>query len=702
MNQRRGAEAKPPHAKITLRSQWFLGLLLVAATVLAYQPVWQAGFIWDDDAYITLNRLLSAPDGLRRIWFSEDSPSQYFPLVYTSFRFEHALWGFNPAGYHLLNILLHASNALLVWRVLGRLKLPGAWLAAALFALHPVQVETVAWVTERKNVLSLLFFLLALLGWVGFTREPPAHRWRYYTLALLFYLLALLSKTTACTLPAALVLVLWVQKKPIDRSRVAQIAPFVGIGLAMGLFTMWWERHHLGIQEGAFALGLRERLLIASHAVWFYLGKLVWPANLAFSYPRWMLQPGNLLSYGWLLAGILLCGLVYRMRRKLGRGPETALLFYVATLAPALGFFMLFMFRYTFVADHYQYVACIGPLALAAAGLATARDVLVKRGTQPAPVSTAANRPSQRTEDPRRVSGSAPSLDWRWVAVCVVGLLCLGTLTWRQARVYKNAETLWRDTVAKNPTSWLARSNLGRYLLHEGQFDGAMEQYLEVLRINPRDADCLVSVGNALFGRGRYDEAVGYYQQALKVNPNSPEAHANLAVILANQGKIDEAIEHDRQALVGNPNHITAHSNLAVLLARQGRYAEAMEHYEKVLAINPNQPLTHINLALVLNSLGRTNEARAHYLKAAEIVNRHAGELAQQGRLDAAAAQYRELIKILPGSPEAHYGLGLVLERQGKRPEAREEFSEALRLKPYFPEADRELKKLGGIQIIKQ
>ena len=319
---------------------WFLGLFLVVATILAYQQAWRAGFIWDDDHYVTKNPLLTAQDGLRRIWFSFDAPSQYFPLVYSTFRLEHALWGLNPAGYHWVNILLHAVNALLAWRLLLRLAVPGAWFAAAIFALHPVNVESVAWITELKNVQSMFFILLALLAWVKFVEEPP--RWRWYALTLLAYTLALFSKTTDCTLPVALVLLLWLKQKPIDWRRLAQLVPFVLFGLAMGMVSMVWERHHqdAGGQD-VFTLGLLERLLIASRAVWFYLGKLVWPANLTFVYPSWMINPAAPLAYAGLVAGAGLCAAIYCARRFVGRGVEVAAVYYVATLTPMLGFFML-------------------------------------------------------------------------------------------------------------------------------------------------------------------------------------------------------------------------------------------------------------------------------------------------------------------------------------------------------------------------
>ena len=262
-----------------------------------------------------------------------------------------------------------------MWRLLKRLGVPGAWLAAAIFALHPVQVESVAWITERKNVLSLFFFLLALLAWIEFVEEPAQT-----AVAVLFAGADFLSrwrccsKTTACTLPAALLLVLWLKGKPINRFRLAQMIPFLVLGVGMGLVTVWWERYHQGTQGALFRLGWLERMLMASHAVWFYLGKLVWPANLTFSYPRWTINAADPLAYGWLVAGAGLGAAIYFARRFAGRGVEVAALFYVATLSPLLGFIMLYTFRYSFVADHYQYVASIGPIALAAAGITRALE----------------------------------------------------------------------------------------------------------------------------------------------------------------------------------------------------------------------------------------------------------------------------------------------------------------------------------------
>src|SRR5262245_17371589 len=395
------------------RALIFAGVL-AAVTILAYRPAWHGGFLWDDDDYIINNELLTAADGWQRIWFSLDSPSQYFPLTFSMFRLEHALWGLNTTGYHWVNLLLHVANTLLVCAVLTRLKIPGAWLAAAIFALHPVQVESVAWITECKNVLMGFFFLLTVFAWISFVDERTRRPWMFYCLALIFYVLALSAKATACTLPAALFLILWLQKKPITMRRLMQIVPFVILGIGMGLLAVWWERYHQGTNRAAFTfLSPIERILVASRAVWFYLSKIFWPSNLTFIYPRWNISPANPVHYIWLTLGIAACMVIYFVRRYFGRSVEVAVAFFVATLSPVLGFIMLFTFRYTFVADHYQYLACIGPIALASAGI---------------------------------VSFSNKFAQYRAVILgaALLVVASLATLTWRQAAMYSDVETLWR------------------------------------------------------------------------------------------------------------------------------------------------------------------------------------------------------------------------------------------------------------------
>ena len=535
---------------------WVWALLLVAATILAYQQAWRAGFIWDDDVYVTANRLLTAPDGLQRIWFSLESPSQYFPLVYTTFRIEHALWGLNAAGYHWVNILLHAANALLLWQLLRLLRVPGAWLGAALFALHPVHVESVAWITERKNVLMGFFFLLALLCWTTFSEQRSRNNRRWYALAIGCYALALFSKTTACTMPAALLLILWLKHEPITWRRVAQIVPFVLLGIAMGLVTIWWERYHQGTQGTLFAIGLPERFLIASRALWFYLGKLIWPAHLSFSYPHWEVSAINPADYIWVAAIAALVVAIYFGRRWVGRSAEVALLFFVTTLSPVLGFIMLYTFRYSFVADHYQYLASIGPLALFAAGTTTAFGFLRREQSFLKPV------------------------------VCGAVLLLLGIRTWQQCGAYLNHETLWRTVIAENPQSWMAHNNLGIALVQSGRIDEGFEEYHKALEINPGYAEAYYNLANALLRAQRVDDAVAHYKKALELEPRISAAHANLAAIFLRRGELDEAIARFKKALELEDGNATYHALLADALRRAGREEEAQFHLRKAAELD--------------------------------------------------------------------------------------------------------------------
>ncbi|MGD0349648.1 MAG: tetratricopeptide repeat protein [Verrucomicrobiota bacterium] len=627
--------------------------LIVFLVFLAYLPALHGGFIWDDDVYVTNNPLLTAPDGLRRIWFTLDSPSQYFPLTYTVFRIERSLWGLDPTGYHCVNILLHAINALLVGLVLQRLSVPGAWLAAALFALHPVQVEAVAWITELKSVLSLFFILLALFCWIEFIGERSRRFW--YWLAMVFYALALFSKTTACTLPAALLLILWLKTKPIDWRRLAQVVPFLAMGLGMGLLTVWWERFHQDTQGQRFGMGLLERTLVASHALWFYAGKLFWPVNLTFSYPRWTIDPANPSAYGWLVMAIGLGAAIYSTRRFFGRSVEVATLFYVATLSPLLGFIMLCTFFFTFVADHYQYVASIGLIALAAAGITIAFK-------------------------------TKPFLK---LACCGTLLLTLGILTWQQAGIYRNQETLWRDTLAKNPGSWMAHINLGVLLGNQGRIEEAMEHYHKAVQINPNYYLAYHDLSAALVAKGRLDEAIENYRKAIQHITNNPAPLNDLGVALAAQGRWDEAIKNYRKAIQMNPNFSDALGALGVALAAQGRFDEAIQNYRKAIQTNPNN-LTALNdLGAALAAEGRLDEAIGNFRKAIQI-NPNLSEaldnlgmtLATEGRLDEAIENYRKAIKANSNPPETFFHLGMTLHQLGRTREAIAQYRQALRLNP--------------------
>jgi len=549
--------------------------IIVVMVFIAYSPAIHGGFIWDDEEYVSKNELLTAPDGLKRIWFSTDSPSQYFPLVYTSFRIEHAIWGLETTGYHVTNIVLHILNALLVWLILRRLSIKGAWLAAAIFALHPVHVESVAWITERKNVLSTFFYLLTVLSWMRFREKSD---WKFYGLALLTCLLALFAKTTACTIPVALLLVSWIRRERIGRREFALVVPFVAFGIGAGLVSIWWEHNKQGTTGEMFNFTVAERILIAGRALWFYLTKLIWPSKLAFSYPRWKIDPSEPVQYLWPAACAATALALWRFRQTVGRGPISAVVFFAAALGPMLGFFSLFTFRYTFVADHYQYIASVGPIALIAAGLARLGERVSVRETV------------------------------RYVLPGLI-LAALSLLTWKQAHAYIDLEHLWRDTIAKNSSSWMAYNNLASLLNEQGRYDEALELSTEALRLNPDSWTGQATMGHVLVHLGRHEESLPHFERAIKLRPDWADAYFDYGVALQNLGRTDEAIKQYGKAVGIKSDFLNARLNLGVALADKGRYDEAISEFRKVLDVRPDLGVVHRNIAMALYYKGSYAEA---------------------------------------------------------------------------------------------
>jgi protein O-mannosyl-transferase len=544
------------------QQSWLLSLVLVLITFLAYQPVIHNGFVWDDDSYVTENQALRSADGLARIWIEPGATPQYYPLVFTTFWGEYHLWKLRPLGYHLVNVLLHALNVVLIWRVLRWLQIPGAWLAAAIFAVHPVTVESVAWVTERKNVLSTLFYLLALLAYLRFQPgiiggQSATLKWRYYPLVLLLFLCALWSKTVTCSLPAVLALLLWWKKGRVDKRDVLTLAPLFALGAALGLVTVWMEKHYVGASGPEWGLSLVQRFLIAGRALWFYLEKVIWPVDLVFIYPRWNVDGRVAWQYLFPLGALALVVILWSLRTRFGKGPLVAVLYFVGTLVPALGFIDVYPFRYSYVADHFQYLACVAPIALMVSG----GVAVFKRIGQ-----------------------------WRYYCEALVAgvlLLALGMCTWRQTHAYHDSVTLWQDTVTKEPDVWLAHNNLGAILRQSG----------------------------------RSEEAIGHFEEALRIKPDFAEAHYNLGVTLARLNRFPEAIRHYEQALRLTPDFAQAHYNLGLALAESGRVPEAMKHLEQAVQLKPDYAEAYFNLGLMLDSQGRTREASEDYRKALDLAN---------------------------------------------------------------------------------
>jgi tetratricopeptide (TPR) repeat protein len=678
------------------------------ATAAAYVPAIRGGFIWDDDAHVTRPALRSL-HGLWRIWFEVGATQQYYPILHSAFWLEHWLWGDSALGYHLLNVLLHATAACLFVAVLRRLAVPGAWVAGLVFALHPVCVESVAWISEQKNTLSAVLYLLSAWAYLRW-REPagPASaRWTgataqrasasrnegralvprpgLYVLATVLFVLAVLTKSVTATLPAALLVVAWWRRGRLAwREDVAPLLFWFALGAASGLFTAWVEWNYVGAHGNDFHLKSVERCLLAGRAVWFYLGKLVWPAKLIFIYPRWEVDGRVWWQHVFPAAALALMGALGWIARAGRRGPLAAFLYYCGTLFPALGFFNVFPFVFSYVADHFQYLASMGVIACLSS-------------------LAAPGRPNGHTRPP-----SAPGETWRLLrvsaAVAVMGVL--GALTWRQCAIYRDAQTLYAATLKQNPQCWLAKNNLGALLTKQGRLAEAIALLEESLRLEPLNPEAHYNLGLALSKSGRFREAAVRFETALQLMPEHAEAHNNLANLLAKQpGRKAEAIAHYEAALRLRPDFAEAHNNLALLLAGDpGRQAEAIAHYEEALRLKPDYAEAHNNLAgLLATEPDRQADAIAHYEAAlrlrpdfAEAHNNLGFLLASlPGRQADAIVHYEIALRLMPNSSVMHFNLARVLEampdRQG---EAALHYEAALKIDPDLAPAREALQRL--------
>jgi tetratricopeptide (TPR) repeat protein len=632
---------------------WLFAAALIVAVFLAYQPAWQGGFIWDDNVHVTKPELRSL-QGLYHIWFDIGATQQYYPLLYSAFWFEHRLWGDATLGYHLLNILLHCLAALMVAIILRRLKIPGAFLAAAIFALHPVHVESVAWITEQKNTLSAVFYLAAAIAYLRFDqdRNRSSYGW-----ALALFVAALLSKPVTSTLPAALLVVLWWQRGRLSwRRDVWPLLPFFVIGLASGILTAWVERKLIGAEGAPFDLTLVERCLLAGRVMWFYLGKLAWPADLLFVYPHWQISQAVWWQYVFPAGALLMLAVLWKLRRQ-WRGPLAALLFFAGTLFPVLGFFNVYLFVYTYVADHFQYLASLGLITLASAGVAMLLD---------------------RWGLWRRPGG---------YVLCLGLLGVLAGLTFHQSRMYTDIETLYHTTLAANPDCWMAHNNLGLLLADSDRLEKAVIEYRKALAIKPDFELAHINLGGALIRCGQIDEAMAHCRKALELSPNFAEAHNNLGNALKEQGQIDEAMAQYREALRIKPDLPEAHYSLATALAGRGAIDEAVFQYQEGLKIKPDDAKAHYSFALMLAGSGRADEAIAEYQKALEIDPNYAeahnnlgNVLKAQGRVDEAIAQYREAVRIKPSLAEAHFNLASIFAGRGAIDEAILQYQQGLKI----------------------
>jgi len=651
------------------------GILIFCLTCIAYLPSLSGDFIWNDSDYVTAPALRSI-DGLGRIWTEPGATQQYYPLLHSAFWVQHRLWGDHPLGYHIVTVLLHAGSAVLFAMTLLRLGIPGAWLAALLFALHPVQVESVAWITEQKNTLSLAFYLAAALTYFRFdeTRRPAMQ-----VAAFVLFTLSLLSKTATVTLPAALLVVFWWRRGRLSwRTDVVPLLPWFAVGTIAGLFSSWVERHYLSAEGTDFSLSLLGRVLVAGRSVWFYAATVVWPFSLNFIYPRWEVDVSAWQQWAFPI-GLCVLGVGLWVLRRRTRAPLAVYLLFVGSLFPVLGFVNLYGSLYSWVWDHWQYLPDLALFALVGSGLVQLWNLAAIR-----------------------LCGLGP--------VLIAGLaLGLGTLTWIHCGTFRDDLTLYRTTIARNPNCWMAHNNLGNTLNIMGRTAEAISEYEAALRIKPDHARAHFNLGFTLAGiPGRLPDAIAEFQAALQINADYPEAHLNLGLAFAKfPDRLPQAIAEYREALRLRPDYCEAHTGLGIALANTpGHSAEAVPEFKIALRLRPESAEAHNNLGMILmRSPDHASEAIAEYEAALRIKpefpeahNNLGNALANSpGRLNEAVAEYEAAIRFRPGYAEAHFNLGRALLRSpGHQQEAIAQFEAALKARPDWEPARQMLEQLRG------
>jgi tetratricopeptide (TPR) repeat protein len=630
----RHLSAAPPQ-KYAWPLPWlFISLCIVA--LAAYWPALTGELLWDDPGHITRPDLQSW-SGLWRIWFEVGATQQHYPLLHSAFWIQHQLWGDATVGYHLVNVLWHATSACLFAAILRHLQIRGAILAGFVFALHPVCVESVAWITEQKNTLSTLFYLAAALAWL---RHEEDRRPARYVIATLWFLAALLTKTVTATLPAALLVIAWWRRGRLSwRSDILPLLPWLALGVAAGLGTAWVEKTHIGASGDDFNLNAIERGLLAGRAAWFYLAKLLWPTDLTFFYPRWEIDAHSTAQWFFPLAALAALAIAAWWSRR-DRAPLAAALLFGGTLVPVLGFVNVYPFVFSYVADHFQYLACLPMITF---------------------LTAAATRGFALVAWPR----------WSGPASSIIVLLLFAVLTWRQSHMYRDVFALYETTLARNPSSWAAHLNLGVALDDAGQPAAAIPHLQRALELKPDFPETLNSLGSALNRLGRSAEAKPFLEKALRLQPGFASAHSNLGISLISLQQTDTALAAFQRALEIDPTFTSARVNYGWALANAGRVPEALAQLEQARRQQPDFADAHLKTGLVLAMSGQLAQATPHLSHAAELQ---------------------------PDNPDIHFALAHALLQQGRPAEAAAHFEEVLALAPTHPGAREALTQLHRLQ----
>jgi protein O-mannosyl-transferase len=600
-------------AKLVDRSRLLLlaaAIALLAMLVVSYLPALRGGYIWDDDDYVLNNWTLRSAGGLEAMWMHPTVLPQWYPMVHTTFWMEYHLWGLNPLGYKIDNLLLHFANSILLWIILRKLKIPGAWLAASVFALHPMNVESAAWITERKNTLSLFFYLAALWAYLkgldsnsdliadsqrlpedSDSLSPGYCRASCYFGSLVLFIAALLSKTVACSLPVGILLILYYRNGKITRRQWVGMIPFFVIGAGLAYVTAHLEATQVGANGPEWNLSLVQRGLIAGHALWFYAWQLFWPTKLAFIYPKWQIDTHSILQWIYPIGFLIVLGLSWFYRRRIGRGAFVGIVFYAAAIFPALGFINVYPMRYSYVADHFQYLAGIGLIVLFVASMERYAEVM----------------------DPKDDLSAMQKWVWHVVSVDIPFVLPLMLLTYTQALAYQSKATLWNDTLIKNPNSWMAHLNMGHAYVEQGDGRSALREYREAEKLAPDVPDPHYNVGYRLDVNGDYPGALAEFAQAVKIDPKFSLAYYGQGNVLRKTGQLPAAVQAYKQAVTVEPTYADAWYNMGFTQEMLHDSESAKSSYAQALQIKPDYPGARENLARIFVQQGNMNAAIEQY-----------------------------------------------------------------------------------------
>ena len=673
--------------------------ILIVATLWIYWPALQGDLIWDDIALVSTNSNLRSLHGLWNLWFATPA-SDYWPLTWTFLWIEWHLWGNQPLGYHLCSLALHIASAFLLWRLLCRLGLRGGWIGALLFVIHPLAVESVAWISEIKNTLSLPFFLLACDAWLDAEEQKNSG----YLRSIFYYLAAMLAKTSTVMLPAILLLYCWWKRGRVTRQEIGRMTPYAAIALVMGAVTIYFQTHGYDdhpIETGDFS----ARLMGAIFGIFFYLQKFALPLDLITIYPRWNFDSFSLLQLLVVLGLFGTAFALWHQRKGWGRHAIFGLGFFALNLLPVLGLLKMRYMGITSVADHFVYLPMLGLIALVVGSVDQAAALL------------------------------PPTARPIGIGAIAMALLLLFSMSRDYAGHYLNQETFWSYTAERNPDAWLAHVNLGNAYYREGRLPEALEEFQTTVRLYPNSPEAYNDLAGTLVDMGRTADAIAPYQQALVVNPTYAEAHLNFAlalfklsrnregldhlqqalklrpesasihysagVDLAQIGRIQDAISQYEQAVSIDPLYADALDNLGLLLLQAGGTQDAMNRFEQVLQVDPGNAAAHNNLGIVLMQTGHYPEALDQYRQAlalrpdyAEVLSNTGNVYFQMGQYPEAIAQYQDALRLNPNYPSAHNNLGTALQRTGQLSEALAQYEEAVRLDPSSADCRKNLSDL--------